>query len=397
MNREPLVDLSDERLIGLCSDLVRCRTLTGEERPAAEVAAAAMRELGYDEVRVDRLGNVVGILRGGAGPTVLLDGHLDTVSVANPDAWSRDPYCGDMVDGAVYGRGAADMKSAVAAMIVAGARVKAAGRPTGAVVVSASVCEELFEGKGFAEVVLAVRPDVVVIGEATELRVNRGGRGRAEVVVETAGVPAHSSTPHVGVNAVYQMMAVLPRLRAMPLPSDPFLGPAILELTDIISAPYPGASVLPVSCRVTFDRRLLVGEDEAAVLDPLRAVLDERSREDAQFKGTVSIARDEVLCYTGATLGGTKFARAWAFPDDHPMVRRALAGLARLGQEPNVGHYRFCTNGSYSGGVARILTLGYGPGREDQAHVTNESLAVDQITRACAGYAALIRSLTAPS
>ena len=268
------MDLSDERLIRLCCDLVRCRTVTGEEKPAADVAAAAMREFGYDEVRVDRLGNVVGIVRGGPGPTVLLDGHLDTVPVANPDAWSRDPFCGDVVDGAVYGRGSADMKSAVAAMIVAGARVKAAGRPAGNVVVSASVCEELFEGKAFAEVVEAVQPDVVVIGEATELRLNRGGRGRAEVVVETAGVPAHSSTPHMGVNAVYQMMAVLPRLRAVPQPTDPFLGPAILELTDIISAPYPGASVLPVSCRVTFDRRLLVGEDEAAVLDPLRAMLD---------------------------------------------------------------------------------------------------------------------------
>src|SRR5574341_1161037 len=342
------MDLSDERLFKLCGDLVRCRTLTGEEKAAEGVAAAAMREFGYDEARVDRLGNVIGVVRGGAGATVLLDGHLDTVPVANPEAWARDPFCGDVVSGAVYGRGSADMKSAVAAMIVAGARVKAAGGPGGTLAVSASVCEEVFEGKGFGEVVDAVQPDVVVIGEATELRLNRGGRGRAEVVVETAGVPAHSSTPHIGVNAVYQMMAVLPRLRAVPLPADPFLGPAILELTDIISSPYPGASVLPASCRVPFDRRLLVGEDEAAVLEPLRAVLDERAREDPRFKGTASIARDAVRCYTGATLEGTKFAHAWAFPGDHPAVRRALAGLAAIGQTTAVGHYRFCTNGSYS-------------------------------------------------
>lgn len=391
-----MADLSDERLIRLCQDLVRCRTVTGEERPAADMAAAAMQNLGYDEVRVDRLGNVVGILRAGAGPTVLLDGHLDTVPVANPEAWARDPFCGDVVDGAVYGRGAADMKAAVAAMIVAGARARAEGLFRGTAVVSASVCEELFEGKGFAEVVEGVRPDVVVIGEATELRLNRGGRGRAEVAVETAGVPAHSSTPHLGVNAVYQMMVALPRLRAVRLPSDPFLGPAILELTDIVSAPYPGASVLPVSCRVTFDRRLLVGEDEAAVLDPLRGVLEQCAREDPRFRGTVAVARDQVRCYTGATLAGTKFAHAWAFPEDHPMVRRARASLAAIGQQEAVGHYRFCTNGSYSGGVAGIPTLGYGPGREDQAHVTDEALALDQITRACAGYAALIRSLTAP-
>jgi putative selenium metabolism hydrolase len=301
-----------------------------------------------------------------------------------------------VVGGAVHGRGSADMKSAVAAMIVAGARVRAAGRPAGTLVVSASVCEELFEGKGFAAVADAVRPDVVVIGEASELRLNRGGRGRAEVVVETAGVPAHSSTPHIGVNAVYQMMAALPRLRAVPLPTDPFLGPAMLELTDILSSPYPGASVLPVACRVTFDRRLLVGEDEDAVLGPLRAVLDQMLREDARFKGAASIAQGEVRCYTGATLGGTKFAHAWAFPAEHPMVRRARAGLAATGQDAALGHYRFCTNGSYSGGVAHIPTLGYGPGRENQAHVTDEALALDQITRACAGYAALIRALTTP-
>ena len=115
-----------------------------------------------------------------------------------------------------------------------------------------------------------VRPDIVVIGEASGCNVKIGQRGRAEIVVETFGVPAHSANPEKGVNAVYAMCRVVEAIRALPTSEHPVLGKGILELTDIKSSPYPGSSVVPAYCRATYDRRLLVGETPESVLAPLR-------------------------------------------------------------------------------------------------------------------------------
>ena len=134
------------------------------------------------------------------------------------------------------------------------------------VVISVTVMEENLEGAALKDVMDAVSPAFVVIGEATDLRLNRGGRGRAEIHLETIGRPAHSSTPHLGRNAVHDMLRVIEAVERLPMQSDVFLGRGILALTDIISDPYPAYSVIPSRCRVTYDRRLLPGETERDVL-----------------------------------------------------------------------------------------------------------------------------------
>ena len=111
-----------------------------------------------------------------------------------------------------------------------------------------------------------------MIGEATDLALNRGGRGRAEIHLETIGRPAHSSTPHLGRNAVHDMLRVVAAVERLPMASDPLLGPAVMALTDIISDPYPAYSVIPSRCRVTYDRRLLAGDTADGVLGDLQGL-----------------------------------------------------------------------------------------------------------------------------
>ena len=164
--------------------------------------------------------------------------------------------------------------------------------------------EENLEGAALKAVMDAIPPDFVVIGEATELRLVRGGRGRAEIHLETIGRPAHSSTPHLGRNAVLDMLPVIQAIARLPLPVDPFLGPGVLALTDIISDPYPAYSVIPSRCRVTYDRRLLAGETEAGVLGEITGLpgLDE-------IELRAAIAQGEHQTYTGAMLRGPSFCR----------------------------------------------------------------------------------------
>jgi putative selenium metabolism hydrolase len=375
-----------ERLVAFTQALVRQRSLTGEEQGVIQLVVDEMHALGFDRVWVDANGSAIGIIQGARpGPTVLLDAHCDTVGIAPGVPWARDPFGAEHDETRLYGRGTSDMKGALAGMIQAAGgldRAQLAGRVT----VSATVMEEVLEGVALRAVMEAVKPDVVIIGESTRLNLNHGGRGRAEIHLEAIGQPAHSSTPHLGVNAVHLMIAAVQAIETLPLPSDPLLGPALLALTDIISDPYPAYSVTPSRCRVTYDRRLLPGETPESVLGALRAL-------PAMAPVQAAIAIGAHTSYTGAELRSDKFFPAWKLPAEHPLVQRALAGLHAAGQDPHLGAYQFCTNAAYSAGLAQVPTLGYGPSAEGQAHVIDEYIELDQLVAAASGYAALITSL----
>lgn len=375
-------------LIFFARSLIRCPSRYGEEGAVAALILEQMRALGFDRAWRDENGSAVGVIETGRpGPTLLLDGHCDTVGIAAGVPWTHDPFGGEVEDGFIYGRGAADMKAALAAMVHAAAGVNRA-RLRGRVAVSATVMEENLEGAALKTVMDALRPDYVVIGEATDLNLNRGGRGRAEIHLETIGRPAHSSTPHLGRNAVLDMLRVVATIERLPMASDPLLGPAVMALTDIISEPYPAYSVIPSRCRVTYDRRLLTGDTPEGVLAAI-AGLPELA--DVDLRAT--IAQGEHTTCTGATLAGPKFLPAWAFEETHPFVQAALAGLRAAGLAPRIAAYRFCTNAAYSAGVAGVPTVGFGPGREEDAHVVDERVAVADVLAAERGYRGIIEAV----
>lgn len=379
--------MTHDSLISFARELIRCPSLYGEEGAVVELILAEMARLGYDRAWRDANGSAIGVIETGRpGPTILLDGHCDTVGIAPGVTWQHDPFGGEIDGGFLYGRGAADMKGALAAMIYAGAHAARAHR-RGRIVVSATVMEENLEGAALKAVMDAVPADFVIIGEATDLNLNRGGRGRAEIHLETIGRPAHSSTPHLGRNAVLDMLRVVAALERLPMAGDPLLGPAVMALTDIISDPYPAYSVIPSRCRVTYDRRLLTGETAEGVLAALTGL-----PELAGIALRATIAQGEHTTYTGARLTGAKFLPAWAFEEGHPFVQAALTGLRAAGLAPRIGAYRFCTNAAYSAGVAGVPTIGFGPGREEDAHVVDERIAVEDLLAAERGYRGIIEA-----
>jgi putative selenium metabolism hydrolase len=233
-----------------------------------------------------------------------------------------------------------------------------------------------------------VKPDFVVIGEASELNLVRGGRGRAEIHLETIGRPAHSSSPHLGVNAIHLMMKVIAAVDQIKLGEHPLLGPAILALTDIISEPYPAYSVIPAICKATYDRRLLPGE---TVEEVLRAITSLSELKDINFKA--KIAEGEHQAYTGKVLTCNKFFPAWELGETHPFVQKALRGLRASGLDPDMRAYRFCTNAAYSIGVAGVPTIGFGPGAEGDAHVVDEKISLEELEKAALGYKGIIEAV----
>ena len=385
-----------EKAIALCQNLIRSKSLSGQEGDVAQTLKVEMERAGFDSVEIDRYGNVIGCVKGKRpGKKVLLDGHIDTVPVGNESVWKYPPFGGVIDNGRIYGRGASDMKGAVAAYVsAAGFFAEDSKRDfAGEIYVSGVVHEECFEGVAAREISKRVKPDYVVIGEASELRLNVGQRGRAEIVVETFGVPCHSANPDKGVNSVYKMAKIIEAIRTLVPPRHEVLGAGILELTDIKSSPYPGASVVPDYCRVTYDRRLLVGETKESVLAPIQQILDKLMADDPQLKAKVSYAVGKEKCYTGENIEDERFFPGWLFGKNEEYVQDVYAKLKEKGFTPEITQYNFCTNGSHYAGEAGIKTIGIGPSRENQAHTVDEYIEIDQLAKVTECYIAVMEAL----
>ena len=380
----------DQRLIEFCQQAVRIPSPSGQEREVAQLMKRKMEEYGFDEVLIDRYGSVLGRMRGRRpGKTILLDGHIDNVDVIDADEWTHDPFGGEIDQGRIYGRGTSDMKGSVTAMISAVAHfAEDSGRDfAGEICVSCTVHEECFEGVSSREITRLAKPDFVTT-------VKIGQRGRAEVVVETEGVSCHSSNPDKGVNAVYHMMAVIEEIRRIIPNEHPILGKGILELTDIISSPYPGASVVPALCRATFDRRTLTGENEAVILGQVEEAIARAREKIPGLKARTYLAEGKEVCWTGEAIAAKRYFPAWLIDEDNEYVQKALAGLKKAGIEAPISHFSFCTNGSHFCGEAGIPCIGYGPSLESLAHVRDEYIEIEQLTKACRGFASILRELT---
>lgn len=391
-----LKDEQSKEVIELCQKLVSIRSYSGEEEQVGKALKEFFENNNYDEVKIDSYGNVIGIIKGKhPGKKILFDGHIDTVPVVNEEKWTHSPFGAEIVDGKIYGRGTSDMKGAVAAMACAVSNFASETNRdfAGELYVAGVVHEECFEGVAARSISEYVNPDYVVIGEASNLNLKIGQRGRGEVVVETFGVPAHSASPEKGINAVYTMSKVINAIREIEPTSHEILGKGILELTDIKSSPYPGASVVPEYCKSTYDRRLLVGETKESVLKPIQKTLDELMRADEKIKAKVSFATGNELCYTGNTISGERFFPGWLFDKEEAFVQDIMKELNQMGFSPEITQYNFCTNGSHYAGEKGIPTIGMGPSDEKLAHTIDEYVEISQLIRVTECYAGIMMAL----
>lgn len=373
------------------ADLIRIRSYTGQEGPAVERTLRELRAIGCDEVWMDSAGNALG--RVGRGPRIILyDAHLDTNEVADAREWPHPPLEPVVEGDVMYGLGASDCKGGVAS-IVYGAAILASLRhelpevrdllDEVSVVVMGATLEEDAEGFALRSLVEAdgLRPEVVLLAEATDLTLRRGQRGRCEIRVRTEGRAAHASQPHLGESAILKMLPVIAALEAMNagLPVDPVFGRGS-QVVSLIEGPHTPNSV-PSWCEVTVDRRLTPGETPASVLAGVAATVE-------PLGATVRIPDQPVATHTGLRLDGPAFYPGWLLPEAHPLLAAGQATCRALwGQAPRVDVWKFSTDGAYSAGAAGIPTLGFGPQEEQYVHAADDQVNLAKLARAAQFYA----------
>ncbi|MFQ6059486.1 MAG: YgeY family selenium metabolism-linked hydrolase, partial [Anaerolineae bacterium] len=337
----------------------------------------------------DRMGSVVGRIGAGEGKKLLYNAHLDTVGIGDPSAWPRDPYGAVIEGGILYGRGACDMKGALAAMVYGGKLLLDAGVILkGDLYVAGVVQEEGCEGLAMRVLVEeeGIRPDFVVLGEATNLQVSRGQRGRMEMRVTVRGRACHASAPERGENAIYPLARIALEIEGLneKLAFDPFLGKGSIAAT-VIESTSGGVNVIPDSCTLYLDRRLTAGESEARAVAEVREIVA-RHAPDAE----VTVLDYEATSYAGYPCRAKQYFPSWVLAEDHPLVQAASRAVKEaLGYEPLIGKWAFSTDGAYTMGVASIPTVGFGPGEECFAHTVEDQVRIEDVVKAARVYAQL--------
>ena len=335
------------------------------EAAIADRVAAVMRRAGLDVAVTEAVPgrpNVVGVVEGRApGRTLMLCGHLDTVGVEG----MRDPFTPVVREGRLYGRGAQDMKSGVAAMIDAAARLALrGGLPSGRLVVAA-VADEEHASLGADALVRDHAADGAVVTEPTDLRMATCHKGFEWVEVETRGRAAHGSRPADGRDAILGMGRVLARLAAVDAglaagPSHPLLGPASLHASTIEGGRE--LSVYPDRCRLSFERRTLLGDATDAGLAEARGILNALARDDPEFEGSARPI----------------FTRPpYELPADHRLCRTLARALERRGESAEPTGMSFWTDAAILGG-AGIPAVLFGP-RGAGLHSREEYVEIDSV------------------
>jgi len=376
-------------LTNFLRDLVQTPSPSTQESAVAERIVAEMKALGLRDVRVDRIGNVVGRIGPGHGPLLMLNGHMDTVRVSDAKAWTRAPFGAEIESGVLYGLGSCDMKAGLAATIYGAKLLRDAGVTLkGDLVVACVVQEEPCEGLGSRVLIEeeGVRPDWVILSEPTNLAITRGQRGRLEMRLTTHGRSAHAASPDLGKNAIYTAARLVfgLELLADQLADDDFLGPGTLAVT-VITSTASSRNAVPDRCEMIIDRRLTLGENETMALAEVQRVI---AREGVPAE--VEVTEYQATSYTGYASHAREFYPAWVMAEDHPLITATVRAVrAQLKRRPQVGRWNFSTEGVYTAGVAGIPSVGFGPGDPRCAHTADEHVRLADVHAAAEVYARL--------
>ncbi len=348
-----------------------------------------MRKLGYDEVRFDKMGNILGRI-GSGKRTIVYDSHIDTVGVGDPAGWDWDPFQGKVEDGVLYARGACDEKGSTPGMVYGLAIARDLGLLEGWSAYYFGNMEEWCDGiapNSFVEVDPKVKPDFVVIGEPTKMNVYRGHKGRLEMKITAKGKSAHAAANQLGDNAIYKLLPVIAAICDLEpeLGDHAFLGHGKITVSDM-HVSTPSINAVPDEAVIFIDRRMTFGETKEAVRAQVEALIPPESR--------ASIKLEELFyeepSYTGFVFPVDKYFPAWALEDDHPLVQAGQQARREIGlPDGPSGKWNFSTNGIYWAGKAHIPSIGFGPGDEETAHTVRDSVSLDDMVKATGFYAVL--------
>jgi putative selenium metabolism hydrolase len=373
--------------------LIQTPSLPGEEREIADLTANEMKRLGYDDVWIDRVGNVIGVVRGtNPGPSVQFNAHLDHVDVGDPNLWPYPPFDAVVKDDTLYGRGASDVKGAMATQVFLVPVLRELGWPTDGDVYVVGVVLEEVGGLGSQVLAAEMPTNSAVLAEATHNQLRRGHRGRALVKVAFTGLSAHASAPDRARNPHFAAARFLLRVEKLPMKEHGVFGNSTAAPT-LIESDQVSSNVTPATIAVYLDWRNVPSESAEEIVSRATALADEVAAQVDGITANVDIVGREVTSYTGVS-GVMPPTLAFETVIDDPVLTRSRQALeTALGRPVSVDTWTFATDGGH---LAKrgITTIGFAPGEERFAHTIHDQVSLAKMNEALVGNVALARALT---
>jgi len=339
----------------LLFELVRIASESHHEHQISLFVEERLSQLGMD---VTRLGsNLIGKF-GHGKPVLMFCGHLDTVP----------PYFPPSITGTrLYGRGSADDKGGIAAVIDAITRTSKS--ELCGTLLTVFVTDEELGSQGAQDVIPQVHADFGVVCEPTNLEIVNGHKGRLTFSIELVGKSAHASKPALGENAIVRMAHLIPAIEEMQLNYHPILGRETITVSGIAAGSAP--NVVPDRCRIDVDYRYVPPHDAFSILEMLRVRLPDAIVEFA----------DEPK----------NFTRPFYLPD-HRIIALLKESMHSCGLTPHVATMDAGTDASRFN-EAGIPTVVFGPGGIDQAHASDEWINLAELESASAVFRELIKKV----
>lgn len=375
-------------------DMIKTPSFSTKEKEVIEVIGKEMKKVGFDEVRVDGLGSIIG--RIGSGKRVIaFDAHIDTVYPGDLNLWNFDPFNGHIKDGQVWGRGSVDQKGGMASMVYAARIIKELNlNKDFTIYFTGTVMEEDCDGLCWQYLINEekIKPEMVVITEPTNMNIYRGHRGRMEMMIEIGGLSCHGSAPERGDNAIYKISKIALEIEKLNerLKGDAFLGKGTAAVTQVFFS-SPSQCAVPDKASVQLDRRLTAGETRESAVKEVQEAARLAGYPDAK----VIVLRYEEKAYTGRVYPTDKYFPTWVLEENSLWLKSAVSAFEDTFQKkPKVDKWTFSTNGIALAGMHKdIACVGFGPGNEVYAHAPNEACPVVHLSQAAAFYAALVAKL----
>ena len=384
--------IDPDRCTAAVQEAIRIPSVFGDERAIGEYLADLMRGAGLGEVERQEVqpgrANVIGTLdTGRPGPTLVLQGHMDTV----PPGEHPEPFSGAIHDGAIWGRGASDMKGPLVAAILAVEAARRAGELVGRVIVAATVDEESEKRGMFALVDRGLRADFGICVEPTDLRVAIAQKGCVSLRVTTRGVAAHGANPDQGVNAIRKLARIVEAIEAAELPTVEIAGVGPVTGTYNVGVIEGGQMffIVPDRASLWVDRRTTPAETQDEALAGLRALAHAIDPE-----AEVEVDRQD---WTWPRIRERGIGSC-SVDRESPVVRAVVDGVARATGRPAELYVQtaWCETDFLVNDLG-IPTVNLGPGRMELAHTSTEHIAIDSLLAGVEALGLAVRSICAPS
>ncbi|MFX0170804.1 MAG: YgeY family selenium metabolism-linked hydrolase [Candidatus Hodarchaeota archaeon] len=385
-----LVETHKEDIMEFTRELVSIPSYEGNEEPIIMRLEREMEHIGFDDIQIDNMGNLMGQI--GSGKNILaIDGHVDTVDIGNPENWPFDPFKGKYENDIIYGRGACDQKGGLASVFYATRILKKIGLPEDmTLLITATVQEEHYEGLNWQYIIREnkITPDTVLLTEPSSLNIAIGHRGRVDLKIHTTGISSHGAAPERGENAIYKIAPIVLDIEKIckKLPIDPIFGKGSITVTDIRST-SPSINAVADSATIHVDRRLNSNDTLETVLNELKSLPSVKNAEAHIFVPEYKHKSDSRSVYSF-----NAYYPTWFMEESHPLVQTAIKAYKnQLNENPKLSYWRFSTNGAATKGIFDIPTIGFGPGFEKYAHTVDDQVPVDHLIKATEFYTSFVK------